>query len=407
MRAVVHENKSYQQHIVLPSHVHVATTHSTMENNIPGQRTTLSINEAFCFLDSAEYKIHESTAPHEAPLLKRAVSESGIIAKNLANNKLRETLCVDRIEENGTRCNGHVKDGYSDVNSNIEMKIDSGINSMLASDVNEGVTDQLHSKKGSVDGTKTISSCEIVSNVETKDIKVHKKDIVEESGNKSENTNLKGDDQTLGCDNNFLVVPNIEDDGDSGCSDSERLSSDTHERSCAEVISLETVNDDIENNAGDKSVVRNGVLQLNLNDENNCNDDKTEKSDFKSTEEKVEYENQNDEVVKMRPKSITSPTRRQRTTEIVSDAFGFLKEIEAGEEIGRRSSGYKSSNFSDEVAILRNSAIEKLTNGEISSRPTKPSEPKKKQSLKRQKSHRDDDDEKSEDSSDEDTGIEY
>ena len=131
-----------------------------------------------------------------------------------------------------------------------------------------------------------------------------------------------------------------------------------------------------------------------------------------------------DEPVRLRPKSVTSPMDHRRgTTQIVSDAFSFLKDVDISEEVcnKRRSSGYKSSHFpDDDVLVVTNDDKSadytyqvdngKQAKGERSidkgNIPTDHEVNKEKvKSLKRQKSHKEmDDDQNSDDSSDEDTG---
>ena len=134
-----------------------------------------------------------------------------------------------------------------------------------------------------------------------------------------------------------------------------------------------------------------------------------------------------EEAVRLRPKSVTSPIDQKRgTTQIVSDAFSFLKDVDISEEVcnKRRSSGYKSSHFPDDDMLgVTNDGIDKSadytyqvdngkqTKGERSidkgNNPTDQEVNKDKvKSLKRQKSHKEmDEDQNSGDSSDEDTGI--
>lgn len=123
---------------------------------------------------------------------------------------------------------------------------------------------------------------------------------------------------------------------------------------------------------------------------------------------------------------MTSPIDQKRgTTQIVSDAFSFLKDVDISEEVcnKRRSSGYKSSHFPDDDMLgVTNDDIDKSadytyqvdngkqTKGERSidkgNNPTDQEVNKDKvKSLKRQKSHKEmDEDQNSGDSSDEDTG---
>ena len=146
---------------------------------------------------------------------------------------------------------------------------------------------------------------------------------------------------------------------------------------------------------------------------NGCGDDKP-----------LNVEEEEDEPVRLRPKSVTSPMDHRRgTTQIVSDAFSFLKDIDISEEVcnKRRSSGYKSSHFpDDDVLVVTNDDKSadytyqvdngKQAKGERSidkgNIPTDQEVNKKKvKSLKRQKSHKEmDEDQNSDNSSDEDTG---
>ena len=133
-----------------------------------------------------------------------------------------------------------------------------------------------------------------------------------------------------------------------------------------------------------------------------------------------------EEAVRLRPKSVTSTIDHRRgTTQIVSDAFSFLKDVDIFEEVcnNRRSSGYKSSHFPDDDMLgVTNDDIDKSadytyqvdngkqTKGERSidkgNNPIDQEVNKERvKSLKRQKSHKEmDEDQNSGDSSDEDTG---
>lgn len=488
-----------------------STEHSVMENK-PGQRTTLCINEAFCFLDSAEYRVHEATAPHESLPIKRAVSESGIVAKNLTNNKLRQNCSIDT-----TDCNGLTEEIYSDENSNtyniernensssegndpiqISRKdvgsistenhstdkciltdqtnshIDSGTNNEIVQNneidyENRGLnSDEIFVKgdhnidvdddKSGVYSDKNLAKEDNTCNIDFVDDKrgvnsVEKfakgdnniNDEDKRGGNSDENF-VKGDNIN-GCEQNLLVVPDI-DERDSGCSDTERCSSiESQEvkRSSAEVVSVETENNELNKEKIDSMTSENQHLNSDsaIDVSNSC--DKSEPNNLSSALGNDGYENQNEDenVVKLRPKSVTSPSPRQRTTEIVSNAFCFLKEMDSGDAISRRSSGYKSSdipgNISDELS--NGAARSKVTNDMLSndragskvtddmlsnqragskvinsndskdetgSKVINKSMRSKKQSLKRQKSHKEgDDDDKSDDSSDDDTGKHF
>jgi hypothetical protein len=60
--------------------------------------------------------------------------------------------------------------------------------------------------------------------------------------------------------------------------------------------------------------------------------------------------------------SLESIDQKRGTTQIVSDAFSFLKDVDISEEVcnKRRSSGYKSSHFPDDDMLgVTNDGIDK------------------------------------------------
>ncbi|XP_071143512.1 uncharacterized protein [Mytilus edulis] len=442
-----------------------------IQHNRPGQRTTLCINEAFDFLESAEYAIPEHTTPIITPCMRRAVSETGITPKVHHNIYYRESINGHIVENDEFGCHGNLKCNQEDENCNLALE-------------SSEIVDMENLLNKSFDKNSEI----IINEQENGSTEINITDFKLE-GDNSEEKQSKGDnnpDQNCNCSQNNLVVTK-NDDCDSGCGDirssversqvegCDRLSSTSiddnavmataltngekkavHIKNQVDEVDTNQINENNEikvddmNEKNAKNVDENNIVEKIENKVNEISKNKVEENGVPvkvHSETEVMRENlsketlentvRNDlvlnngcnnnaedeeEVVRLRPKSVTIPSPRRGTTQIVSDVFGFLKEISDDDDDKnvRRSSGYKSSNLPEEIPKLTEN-VNKLSgsresSGDVGKHNKVISESSidkgssikevKKPKVRRQKSHKDmDDDQNSEDSSDEDTGI--